>query len=79
VLCGRYGNTWQCEICRNRIEKKELVVDHVDPVVSPKLGWQGWDEYYKRLFCPAAQLQVIHKTCHRKKTNEENAERRKNK
>lgn len=64
-----------CEICGESREK--LDTDHIEPCVSPIDGLVSWDEYIKRRFVfDAKKLQCICKDCHRKKTNAENAERR---
>lgn len=65
----------KCEQCGKR--KKDIVVDHVDPVVDPRVGFVGWDAFYGRLFVPVDKMQGLCKTCHTIKTKQENAERRK--
>lgn len=47
------------------------LVDHIQPVVSPVYGFQGWDILIGRLFCEADGLQVLCHDCHQKKTQEE--------
>jgi 5-methylcytosine-specific restriction endonuclease McrA len=79
----------RCAVCLQLLPKglkirgrKMWQVDHVDPVGAGPVtthGFAGWDEYYRRLFCPVSNLQVLCTVCHQIKTNKENAARRKKK
>lgn len=64
-----------CVICGKRAV--DLQADHKDPVgPAPKSPpWVGWDRYLERMF--EGELQPVCVPCHKKKTKEENAERRK--
>jgi len=53
----------------------KLVADHIEPVVDPRTGFIGWDNYYDRMF--NGQLQCLCEVCHKAKSKEENAELRK--
>lgn len=53
----------------------ELYADHIDPVVDPQKGWVDWNEYISRMF--GGKLQPLCADCHKRKTNEETAERKK--
>ena len=66
----------RCESCKQIFKKHLVVADHVEPVVDPKTGFQGWDTHYKRMFVPREKLQALCKEEHRAKTSEENKERR---
>lgn len=57
--------------------KKNVFVDHIDPVVDTKRGFQGWDEYIERLFCEEENLQLLCSDCHSRKGSEEREERKK--
>lgn len=57
-------------------KKKNVFVDHIEPVVSPEEGFKDWDTYINRMFCEMDNLQVLCKNCHDRKTREEK-ERRK--
>ena len=61
-----------CAKCRE--VTKDIHVDHINPVIDPKVGWQGWDIYYDRLF--NGDLQPLCRPCHKIKTREENVERK---
>lgn len=52
---------------------KNAVVDHIEPIVDPAVGFTTWDDCIERMFCEADNLQVLCKECHDKKTNEEKA------
>jgi hypothetical protein len=67
---------YRCEACKKPHDRKNVQVDHVEPVV-PVSGWEGFDSYVERLFCETSGLAVLCKTCHKKKTGLENIERRK--
>lgn len=69
------------ENCKDIIYEK-CHVDHIYPVIDPVAGFVSWDEYVKRLFCtewrsPEEGVQILCKSCHNTKTQEENAIRRK--
>ena len=55
---------------------KDVQVDHVAPVVDPKRGFKGWDEYISRLYCESDNLQVLCIPCHKKKTEKERKKRK---
>jgi hypothetical protein len=62
-----------------RRARNNAAVDHNDPVIDPAVGFVDWNTYIDRLFCDIDNLQVLCHECHRVKTNEENALRRKTK
>ena len=56
---------FRCKKCGEDFKDKEVQVDHIRPVGK----FSGnWDEYINRMFCPRANLQVLCKPCHDKKT-----------
>ena len=64
---------------RNR--KKNVFVDHINPVIDPAVGFTTWDEFISNMFCEEDGLQVLCKACHDEKTKEERkiaTERRRN-
>ena len=78
VARGQY----KCECCgeivgptrkdgRRRVHN--IFVDHIDPIVDPAVGFEGWDKYIERMFCEADNLQLICKDCHDTKSAEERA------
>jgi len=62
---------YECAGCKEIFANKDIHVDHVSPVVDPTRGFTTWDEYIDRLFCSVDGLQILCKTCHKTKTNEE--------
>lgn len=70
-------NQYKCEECENVFKLREVQVDHNIPCVDPVKGWEGLQEFAKRLFCPASDLTVLcQDICHKEKSNEENKLRR---
>ena len=67
---------WICERCKVAHEKVD--VDHIFPCIKPADGFKSWDEYISRRFVESAeQLQILCRECHKAKSKEENAQRRK--
>lgn len=73
---GRLAEHYKCAKCKESFVAKDIQVDHILPVVPPS-GFTTWDDFIKRLFCPAKELQVLCKPCHAIKTKKENAARTK--
>jgi 5-methylcytosine-specific restriction endonuclease McrA len=71
---------YQCEGCGGTFTSSQVQADHVLPVVDPELGFIDWDTYISRLFVKADGYQILCSgvdSCHQKKTNSENARRKK--
>ncbi len=80
VSRGKY----ECSICKEEdidvlYGPKEIVLDHIDPVVDPFDGWIDWNNYIIRLFSPEDNWQVVCKHHHEIKTAIENEVRREEK
>ena len=63
-----------CEICnqwKRSSKGSKVVVDHIDPVVDPIIGFVDLNTYFNRLWCSRSNLQKICGECHRIKTNAE--------
>ena len=58
---------------------KDAVVDHIEPVVDPLIGFTTWDSYIERMFCEVDNLQVICHDCHEMKCAEERELRKRGK
>lgn len=69
---ARFGKLYLCNECGKSFARKEVHVDHREPIGS-FLDWNTWIE---RLFCNADNLQILCKSCHKSKTNRERDERR---
>ena len=66
---------YECAWCLELFPAKKMTVDHIVPVV-PIDGHDSFDEVIKRLYCEMEGLQALCKSCHKLKTDEENAARR---
>jgi len=60
-----------CASCNQVFPETTCAVDHIQPVVDPYVGFQGWDTLIERLFCEVDNLQVLCKPCHDRKTKRE--------
>jgi 5-methylcytosine-specific restriction endonuclease McrA len=69
------GQYYRCELC-SALQSK-VYIDHIVPAVTTE-GWEGFDSFIERLFCPPDQLQAICESCHTDKTTQENQERKEN-
>ncbi len=74
---GRLAQHFQCGLCNEEFTQKDMQVDHIDPAVDPKKGFESWDVFIDKLFCEAENLQAICKSCHGIKTAEEKKIRKK--
>jgi 5-methylcytosine-specific restriction endonuclease McrA len=50
---------------------KNVLVDHINPIVDPEEGFINWDTLIERMFCEEDNLQVVCHKCHTIKTTEE--------
>lgn len=64
---------YRCAACSGEFPLKQVQVDHIKPVV-PK-NFTNWDDFIKRLYCEAKNLQVVCKPCHKEKSNKERKQR----
>lgn len=76
---GKQAAHYMCAHCKKFFPDKQIHVDHINGVVDPEKGFQGWDVYIDRLFCSVDDLQVLCKECHKKETARETALRKLNK
>lgn len=70
---------YKCNICKELFKPDEIVMDHVNPVVSIEYGFQDLGIYVESLFCKVEGFQAICRPCHEIKTKIENEQRIKNK
>lgn len=73
----RSRGVYECAKCLGLFGRREIRMDHVNPVIDPKKGWQGWDEYINRMFPDEKGFQALCNECHNTKTQKENEVRRK--
>lgn len=52
---------------------KNAVVDHIDPIIDPSVGWISYDSLVERMFVEEDKLQVLCYACHKIKTDSEKA------
>lgn len=62
---------YQCNHCKECFSKKQVRLDHIEPVVRLS-GFTNWDDYLKRMFPKAEGFQVLCLGCDKLKTDEEN-------
>lgn len=69
---------YQCALCPKDkwYRDKDIVMDHILPVVDEKLGFQGFDTYIERMYPYEAGWQRLCVECHDKKTLKENETRK---
>lgn len=67
---------YQCAGCKVVAKIEGHHIDHISPVVDPKVGFVDWNTYISRLFCSADNLQLLCKICHTTKTKLEQEERK---
>jgi hypothetical protein len=54
---------------KNRI--KNIIADHIDPVIDPSVGFVSWDSVIERMFAEEEGWQAICHACHSGKSGEE--------
>lgn len=74
---GKMAMHYKCAKCKKLFVAADVQVDHIKPVVDPKKGFVGWDDFINRIFCEIENLQVMCKPCHKVKTDKEKLERKK--
>ena len=86
VKCEKYCYTGKSEKSLTELKVKykmktvvmdAIFIDHINPVIDPELGFENWDTFVERLFCPEDNLQPLCRVCHDKKSKKENKVRRK--
>jgi 5-methylcytosine-specific restriction endonuclease McrA len=66
---GRMAQFYKCAVCSEEFTNKEVEVDHIDPVVDPKVGFVDWNTFITRLFSSKDNYQLLCKSCHNIKSN----------
>ena len=72
---GRVAQFYTCASCEKEYTNKEVEVDHISPVVDPKVGFVDWNTFIARLFSPKENYQLLCKACHKIKSNKEKRQR----
>jgi len=68
---------YRCEMCEDEFPRKEIHVDHIDPIIPVDGSFTDWNTYIDRLFCLPEELQGLCIGCHASKTQIENEIRKK--
>lgn len=61
-----------CRGCKNEVDQRLTVMDHIEPVVSPGQDPLDAALWASRLNCPSSGLQTLCDDCNGKKTGAEN-------
>lgn len=69
--CKGCGGTAPTTIVVDGKRVKNIFVDHINPIVDPSVGWVSWDAFIEGLFSEKDNLQLLCKSCHDEKTEEE--------
>lgn len=51
--------------------RRNIAIDHIEPIVDPAIGFTTWDEFINNLYCDSSNLQLLCDECHTKKSAEE--------
>lgn len=73
--CGKEVTATKLTTLKNGKEKrvKNIVVDHIQPIIDPAIGFTNWDDVIERMFCESDNLAAICHDCHSTKCAEEAA------
>jgi 5-methylcytosine-specific restriction endonuclease McrA len=63
-------NKGACDLCEKPFAKKDLSVDHREPVVTSE-GFTDWHSYIERMFCGSSNYDLLCAACHKVKTKSE--------
>ncbi len=66
--CAVGASKRRCTECKTVFPKKQVHIDHIDPVGKQPRDWDEYPNFYRRLFCPPLNLQGLCLICHAKKT-----------
>ncbi len=69
--CAGCGELVPATIKDGRLRKKNVHVDHIEPIIDPNIGWVSWDSCINRMFCEKPNLQLLCTACHDVKTKQE--------
>ena len=71
---GRLAEHYECNECHKLFPLKEVAVDHVILIIQDE--FTSWDDVIEKMFCEKDNLQVLCKSCHKRKSFEEGRIRR---
>ncbi len=76
---------YRCECCKEEVpaslpplsgrkrRRKNILADHIAPIVDPEFGWDSYDEWIKRGFVELDGFQALCLKCHDIKSKDERA------
>ena len=76
VKTGRLAQHYLCKKCKQDFPAKEVQIDHIKPVIDPKVGFVSWDVFIERLYCDKKNFQCLCVACHKNKTKKESIARK---
>lgn len=66
--------SYPCACCGKKFSKKEIQVDHIEPIgYGAYTGLGDALSYSELVYCPYENLQILCRSCHTIKTNKEKA------
>ena len=71
--CGTIGPASLPPKEGNKKRRKNILADHIEPIVDPAVGFVDWDTWIARAFVEEDKLQALCWQCHTDKTAEERA------
>jgi len=71
AVCGIEGPATLPPKEGNKRRINNACIDHIKPVVDPKVGFTTWDEFIDRMFVEIDGYQLLCHSCHKRKTDEE--------
>lgn len=74
---GKLASFYKCACCRKTYTAKNVQVDHIAPIINPKVGFISWDSFIENLFCEEDNLQVLCIKCHKLKSAVERQSKKK--
>ena len=69
--CGKHGPATLPPPKGKKRRINNALVDHIEPVIDPKVGFVDWNTYMDRMFVEEDGLQLLCHSCHTKKTQQE--------
>jgi hypothetical protein len=72
------GRRWKCEGCGGKSARKDIFIDHIEPLVplNTNVSNLSFKQLYERCWTNRNNLQVLCYTCHRVKSAKENSIRK---
>jgi len=74
---GRKCKHYLCNECKVDYPRKEVVADHIKPIVDPKKGFIDFNTWIERAFIALKGFQCLCVGCHKLKSAEERKKRKK--